>query len=96
MNNAWKTLEPTDQDMEHKSIYSWMMKNKNDHRDPLTREINCTTLAEACALELYPGEWLPETHKVWDIAVDIETEDKLMRDSEPTTRREWMKELYGD
>ena len=71
MDNSWMTLEPTDQDMEYRSIFSWMKNHMEDHRDPTTGEINCTSLAEECALDLYPGEWLPETHLVWDVAVDI-------------------------
>ena len=81
MNNAQALalLEPTDQDMEYSNIRKWMLAHKNEYRDPRTNEINCTTLAEECALELYPGEWLPETHEVWDVAVDIENEDEIER-----------------
>ena len=79
MDNSWMTLEPTDQEMEAKSIFRWMKKNLEDHRDPRTSEINSTILAEECALELYPGEWLSDTHLVWDIAVDIADEDEKRR-----------------
>jgi len=76
MDNSWMTLEPTDQQMEGDNIHKWMRLHKEDHRDPQTGEINCTGLAEECALELYPDECLPETHIVWDIAVDIAVADE--------------------
>ena len=64
MDNAWMTLEPTDQEMERKGIFRWMRAHKEEHRNAQTGEIICTTLAEECALEMYPGEWLSDTHVV--------------------------------
>jgi hypothetical protein len=79
MDNSWMILEPTDQEMESKRINQWMWAHLEYHRDPKTLEINCTSLAEECALELYPGEWIPETHEVWNIAVDVATDDEKIR-----------------
>ena len=76
MDNSWMILEPSDQDMEYKSIFGWMKAHLEEHRDPKTGEIGCTELAEECASELYPYDWIGETHLVWDVAVDIAEQDK--------------------
>ena len=51
----------------------WMVRNLEDHRDPLTNEINSTTLAESCcaAFEVngLDGPLDDETHWIWTLAL---------------------------
>lgn len=55
-------------------IRSWMSRNWKDHVD-WTGELNCTTLAEACADALGHDEWLDEEgHVVWEIALEFAEE----------------------
>ena len=70
-----KRFDTSDQEMEGNRIHKWMRLHKDEYRELGTGEINCTLMAEDCALELFPNEILSETHEVWDIAVDIFIED---------------------
>lgn len=55
-----------------RNVRGWMQRNKEDHRDHLTGEINATTLAESAAHQFDHEEWLDDsTHDVWDWAAEV-------------------------
>jgi len=63
--------------MTRKKVRRYMQNVIEGHRDSLTGEVNCTTLAEDAAMEFERmEEWLEdETHFVWDIAIEVAEAD---------------------
>ena len=54
------------------AIRKWMKANYVDHIDPLTNEINATSLVEAWDHACADGsQTLDPNHIAWDIAVDV-------------------------
>ena len=55
-----------------KQVWHYMAATLNPHVDPMTDEIDATTLAVEAAVGLDHPEWLDdEQHFVWDLAVDM-------------------------
>jgi hypothetical protein len=54
-------------------IAMWMLKNKQNHIDPQTGELNCTSLVEDWDNSESTGDATLDTnHMAWDIAVLID------------------------
>lgn len=60
-------------DLDLLKIRPWMAAHYKEFISPRTGELNCTTLAEACAHALGHDEWLDqEFHEVWEIALEFD------------------------
>lgn len=57
------------------SVRSYMVSIVEDHRDPITGEINATGLAEDAAAAFdandLDGPLDDETHWIWDVALEV-------------------------
>lgn len=58
-----------------KNVRTWMRKNHEDYRDPITGEINATLLVESAATEFgknhLHGPLDDDGHWIWDIALEF-------------------------
>lgn len=56
-------------------VRSWMQKNRSEHEDRRTGEVNATSLAEAAAMEFSlnetGGPLDDETHWIWEEAASV-------------------------
>lgn len=56
----------------YKQIKSWMNCNINEYIDPMTGELCCTELSEACADHFGDNDFETVPEIYYDVAVDVE------------------------
>lgn len=71
MSRGGKSSPAADAGLEARAR-AWMRAHRREHVDPLTGELGCTELVEACADALGHLEWLDDPgHFAWDLAVEL-------------------------
>jgi hypothetical protein len=69
-----------------RAVRAWMERRAAQHTDPMTGEVDATSLVEAWDRECADGgETLDPTHVAWEVAVDVAASCK--REPRPAVRR---------